>query len=429
MRPLQLHLNLDAQVRTPKPLGTLVAGVSHLTALTVLASMSLRLLSNLRFLRAGRRRSCQVASHFPRISVLVPARNEVASIAACVTSLLGQNYPNMEALVLDDGSTDGTGQLLDALQSQYPQLTVIHAADDPPPGWNGKSHACHILAQRATGEWLLFTDADTIHTPVSLETGLTLALALGADLLSALPYQRVESWSERLLVSFVLDFLPLTSVNLTAMWRGRSSRLLANGQYLLARAQKYRALGGHAAIAHALVDDFALARGFYSRGCTVALVNGAPLVECRMYRSFREVWNGFSKNLLSALTFSTESRPDSPQASQRHARVATVGRVLHVSLAALLFAWGYACVFVLPFIRLLSRDQRPITRRLAMLEISWLLALRGLVVRSLARPLDEIATTPLAAWGVMAISLAALYRRWRRLPIVWKQRRYTSPTA
>jgi chlorobactene glucosyltransferase len=344
---------------------------------------------------------------------LIPARDEADSITACVASLLSQTYSNFEVLVLDDGSTDGTSQLLDALQRQYPQLTVIHTVGDLPPGWNGKSYACHLLAQRATGEWLLFTDADTLHTPLSLERGLAQALALRADLLSALPYQRVETWSERLIVSFILDFLPLTSVNLAAMWRGRSRRLLANGQYLLARAQTYHALGGHAGIAHALVDDFALARRFRSQGYTIALVDGSSMLECRMYRSFREVWRGFSKNLLSALASSTELPPDSSRAPQRHGVIA---KVLRTSL------------FVLPSIQLLRRGQRPISRCLAALEVPWLLVLRGLVVRSLTRPPDEIATTPLAAWGVMAISLAALYRRWRRRPIVWKQRRYASPT-
>lgn len=424
---------LPGHAHTPSPVQPLFTGLSHLTAFALLASMSLRLLANLRFLRAARRLPAQAASDSPRISVLIPARNEAASITACVASLLAQTYPNSEVLVLDDGSTDGTGQLLGALQRQYPQLTLIHTTADPPPGWNGKSYACHLLAQRATGEWLLFTDADTLHTPTSLERGLAQALALRADLLSAFPYQRVETWSERLLVSFIMDFLPLTSVNLAAMWRGRSRRLLANGQYLLARAQTYRALGGHAAIARDLVDDFALARRFRSRGYTVVLVDGSPMLECRMYRSFHEVWRGFSKNLLIALapTPTAASASLSPSTAPRRPSVAV--SLLYGSLIppliSPLFAWSYACLFVLPFVRLLAPSQRPISRRLAALEVCSLLVLRSIVAHRLKRSSGEVITTPLAAWAVMAISLTALYRRWRRRPIVWKQRHYPNHTT
>jgi chlorobactene glucosyltransferase len=381
--------------------------VSHLVACSLLARMSLRLIANLRFLKLARRLPSLPALRSPRVSVLIPARNEASSIMACVTSLLSQKYPNMEALVLDDGSTDGTGQLLDTLKIQYPHLKVIHSADDPPAGWNGKSYACHRLAQHATGSWLLFTDADTVHSPVSIERGITQAMALHVRLLSAMPYQRVETWSERLMVSFIMDFLPLTTVNLDAMWRGRSARLLANGQYLLAHAQTYHAVGGHGAIARALVDDFALARRFRLRGYNVALVDGSPMLECRMYHRFQEVWRGFSKNLLSALTSSPASTSGG-----------SLANLIHASL----FAWSYACVFVLPFVRLRRREQRTI----AAIEVCWLLVLRGLVAMRIGRPPDEIVTTPISAWLVMAIGLRALYSRWRGRPIVWKQRHYAN---
>ena len=350
--------------------------VSHLVALSLLARMSLRLIANLRFLQAARRIPSLPARPLPRVSVLVPARNEAATITACVTSLLSQTYPTMEVLVLDDGSTDGTSQQLDALTRRYPQLTVISTTNDPPSGWNGKSYACHRLAQRATGEWLLFTDADTIHAPTSVEHGVIQACALHADLLSAFPSQRVETWSERFLVSFVMNFLPLTTVDLAAIWHGRTRHLLANGQYLLARAQTYNALGGHAAIAHALVDDFALARRFSAGGYTVALVDGASMLECRMYHSFREVWEGFSKNLLVALASSPAFL--SPAASS----TSLIRNVLANLLRSPLFAWGYACVYVLPFVRLLRCEQRSV----AVIEACWLLLLRSVVARHLKRP-------------------------------------------
>jgi chlorobactene glucosyltransferase len=371
----------------------------HLVALALLPLLGARLASNLRFLRRVRHQSVQPAAPLPRVSVLVPARNEASTISSCVMSLLHQRYPDMEVIVLDDGSTDGTGQQLDTLRAVYPRLQVMHAADEPPPGWNGKSYACHRLAARATGDWLLFTDADTIHMPHSLERGITQALALDAALLSAFPYQRARTWSERILVSFIMDFIPLVTLDFEAMWRGSGRRIAANGQYLLARAETYRAIGGHAGIHGERVDDFALARRFRASGYTVALVDGTSMLSCRMYRTFREVWNGFSKNLLSALTASSSRR-----------RFALWW--------APLFAWCYACLFVIPFYNLVFNGRKA----LASVEICGLFLLRGLVAWNIKRPPDEVLTTPLAAWGVLALGMGTLYRRWRKRPVTWKGR-------
>ncbi|HEX8983021.1 MAG TPA: glycosyltransferase [Ktedonobacterales bacterium] len=379
-----------------------LALASMLLALVTLGRLSLRFALNLRFLASAQRLAASATSgRAPRVSVLVPARNEIRGITACVESLLQQTYPDVELIVLDDGSTDGTTEALAALQSRFPALQVMRDADNPPPGWNGKSAACAQLATHATGEWLLFTDADTIHQPTSVASGLAQALGLRVALLSAIPLQQTRSWSERILVSFILDFLPLVGVDLSAMWSGARGRTVANGQYILAHAESYRALGGHASIATALVDDFALAQRFRESGHTVALVNGVSLLSCRMYTSAGEVWNGFTKNLLGALT-STGERPN----------------VLWYPL----FAWGYASVFVLPIAYLIIGEQR----ELAAVALGWLFLLRAATGIYLKRPLDEILTTPLAAWAVMALALSAMVRRWRGRGIEWKGRQYAS---
>ena len=140
------------------------------TALLVLAIFSYRLWRNLRFLRRGRA-AAQMIFRQPRVSVLVPARDEARTIVACIDSLANQNYSDVEILALDDHSVDETGALLDELATCYSSLTVIHGCENPPAGWNGKSYACHRLAARATGDWLLFTDADTRHLPGSIRSG------------------------------------------------------------------------------------------------------------------------------------------------------------------------------------------------------------------------------------------------------------------
>ena len=368
------------------------------TALLVLSVLTYRLQRNLRFLQQVKTAARRVDPS-PRVSILVPARNESCTIVHCIESLVQQNYPVYEVIVLNDQSSDNTGELLDELASRYSNLTVIHSSGNLLAGWNGKSYACHRLAAHATGEWLLFTDADTLHMPTSVAQGIAQASTLDADLLSAFPRQITESWGECIVVSFIIDFLPLIGIDLTQLWRGTSRATAANGQYLLVRASAYWAVGGHEAIGRELVDDFALAKRFRLCGFRVALVDGTSMLRCRMYRSAAEVWAGFSKNILLGMEATSGARRSRGW--------------------SLLFAWAYACIFVLPFLRLLFSG-----RLLPLLEISWLMALRQLVNHRFVRPRSEVITTPLAAWSVMALGLGALLRRRRGASIRWKGRDY-----
>jgi chlorobactene glucosyltransferase len=372
--------------------------LSHLTALLLLLLLTYRLLSNLNFLKWMRRQLPPKAAGQPRVSILVPARNEETTIANCVTSLLDQEYPDFEVIVLNDGSTDSTGVQLDALAAAYPTLRVIHAHDTLPAGWNGKSFACHRLAAQASGEWLLFTDADTQHMPHSVARGMAQALALNVDLLSAFPAQETVTWSERIFVSFIIDFLPLVALDFRSIYQGKGSTSGANGQYLLLRADVYRRTGGHAAISRQTLDDFALAKTLRLGGYRIALTDGRELLRCRMYRSAPELWQGFSRSLTHGLELSS-TKPLS-------------------AAWAILFAWGYSALFVNPFSALLSST----FRRLAILELLWLALLRLIVSRHLRRSLLEVLTTPAAAWGVMALGMTTLYRRWRGRKVNWKGR-------
>lgn len=374
---------------------------SHVTTLTILAVITYRLWSNLRFLNWARRRASKLPATTPPVSVLIPARNEAATITTCVDSLIWQEYPNLEVIALDDQSNDDTGAQLDMIAACCSNLRVIHATDDPPIGWNGKSYACYRLCELATGDWLLFTDADTLHSPQSVAQGIAYAEALGVDMLSIFPHQRTQSWSERLIVSFIIDFLPLVGLDFGAIWHGDGQRIAANGQYMMIRAASYRAVGGHQAIATAMVDDFALAKLLRDNGYKIALLNGTSLLSCRMYHNASEVWQGFVKNILLGLeTSSHEKQP---------------------RWWPILFAWGYACLFLTPYFNLASRRQT----KLALLEIGWLGALRAISGLYLNRPPSEALTTPFGTLGVMAFGLAALYGRWRGQKISWKGRLYS----
>lgn len=374
--------------------------VAHLTALLLLVVLTWRVYSNLRFLK----RTVQNTSRdgeYPRVSVLVPVRNESDNIRRCIESLANQGYPALEIIVLDDASTDDTLQQLHQLALRYANLRIIEGSSGPPPSWNGKSYACQRLSEQANGEWLLFTDADTIHFSESVSKGIQQALRLKVDLLSAIPYQQTESWSERLMVSFIMDFLPVMGIDFRQLPTNTGQRVIANGQYILVRADVYRELGGHCAIHSALIDDFALADLFAQHGHGTAIVNGASMVACRMYRNAAEVWSGFSKNMMLALqTYSGQRR--------------SLG-------AALLFGWGYAALFFFPYYNLIAGSGS----LLALLEITWLVGLRLAVGRTFHRPVIESLWVLPSAVGVMLLGLYSLCLRFQKRHILWKGRAYT----
>jgi len=253
-------------------------------------------LSNLRRLRRLDRYPPSPAT--PRVSVLVPARNEEANIGACVTSLLAQDYPDLEVVVLNDHSTDRTGEIL-AEMTRGERLRVV-AGRDLPEGWLGKHWACHQLAEAASGELLLFTDADTRHGPASVRHGVAALHAEGADLLTAVPFEETVTAAEQLIVP-VIPWSILTFLPLEVAYRTRSPAFSATiGQYMLFRANAYRAIGGHAAIATDPVDDISLGRRIKGGGFRWRLADATGDVRCRMYQNAEQVFEGFSKNLFSA---------------------------------------------------------------------------------------------------------------------------------
>jgi chlorobactene glucosyltransferase len=238
----------------------------------------------------------------PLVSYLVPVRNEARNIASCVQSLLAQDYPSFEVLVLDDQSDDGTRKILEQIAGSQPKLRVIDGAQLP-EGWLGKNWACAQLATQARGELLFFTDADTFHQPQTLNTVVTALLGENADLLTGFPRQEMHSWLERYLVPFfswaVLCFIPLGLA-----YRLRLPFLSAAvGQVMLFRCQAYQAIGGHESIRSSMVDDLSLSRKINAAGLRWRVVTLADLISCRMYHSGREAIAGFAKNLFAAFDY------------------------------------------------------------------------------------------------------------------------------
>jgi chlorobactene glucosyltransferase len=229
-----------------------------------------------------------------RVSVIIPARNEEANIARAVRSAAGQQGVR-EIIVVDDGSTDRTRVILGGLRREIPVLRALRA-DALPEGWTGKSHAVTLGARAAAGEWLLFTDADTEHRPGSLAALLERAEAAHADLLSISPGQRTPTWWEK-------SVIPLVYVHLARLYRFEdvsnpdSPVAAANGQYVLIRREAYQRAGGHEAVRGEILEDVALARRVKASGGMLLFLPGAAWAETRMYRTFADMWQGWTKNL------------------------------------------------------------------------------------------------------------------------------------
>ncbi len=229
-----------------------------------------------------------------KVSVIVPARNEEANIERVVRSLAGQQSVR-EILVVDDNSSDRTAEIARALKEEIPTFRLLRV-DSLPEGWLGKNYAVALGAREAAGEWLLFTDADTEHLPGSLAATLEIAEREGADLLSLSPGQITPTWWEKAVI-------PLVYVNLARLYRfddvsnPKSPMAAANGQYLLIRRAVYERIGGHEAIRDKVLEDVELAKRVKAAGGKLIFLPGAKWVQTRMYRTFGEMWRGWTKNL------------------------------------------------------------------------------------------------------------------------------------
>jgi glycosyltransferase involved in cell wall biosynthesis len=228
----------------------------------------------------------------PTVSIIVPARNEEACLGTCMQSLQAQAGVSFEIIVVDDGSTDRTREIAES----FAGVRVIEAASLP-PGWSGKTNAMLTGARAAQGEWLLFTDADTMHLPGSLARAVVEAKRRGAALLSYSPAQEVHGFWERAIMPVIFAELAAT-YRPSEVSNPASPAAAANGQYLLISREAYDAVGGHEAVGGSLLEDVALARAVKASGRKIFFRFGGDAVRTRMYRSFEELREGWTKNLV-----------------------------------------------------------------------------------------------------------------------------------
>jgi GT2 family glycosyltransferase len=228
------------------------------------------------------------------VSAIIPARNEEASIARAVESVAAQ--PEIaEIIVVDDQSTDRTAAILAELSERIPKLKILHTRALP-QGWVGKNYAVTLAVDVAQGDWLLFTDADTCHMPGSTCRALADAVDHNAVLVSYSPEQELGSFWERVLIPFVFCRLS-ARFSFARVNDPKLPDAAANGQFLLILRDVYQKVGGHAAIASEVLDDVALARRVKQAGYQIYFTAPIGIIRTRMYRSFRALWEGWTKNL------------------------------------------------------------------------------------------------------------------------------------
>jgi len=369
----------------------------------LLAVVLLNLLLNLRALRKPKS-DVQLPEPAPLISVLVPARNEEANIGVCLESLRQQDYPNFEILVLDDSSTDGTADVVAGIAAEDSRVRLLKG-QPLPSGWAGKTFACHQLAQEARGSWLLFTDADTVHSPSMLRRVLGVALVSHAVLISGFPYQRTTSIWQKMALPIMCYFMLLCWMPLWLLQRSRRNLpSVAIGQFLFFSADEYRSIGGHEAVRSRIMEDVWLGREVARHHYKQLTLDLSSLVSCQMYREFGTMWDGIARWLYVVASLSLVSL------------VGLMAVVLFLFLAPFLwlvyglllaqpdFAWGV----------------------LVTLQVAIVFLARYLAGRRFSQPKSSVILHPVGMLFIVLIVFYASYQRLTGGGVRWKGRVYGS---
>lgn len=250
----------------------------------------------------------------PLISICIPARNEANNIEKLLNSCFAQTYQNLQILVLDDESTDGTTEILANLSKKHSSLTVIKG-NPKPNNWLGKPWACHQLSSYARGDFLVFLDADTWLEKSAISDLVTLTNERKLDAMTVWPEQVTHSFWEKIVIPQVyyvlFTVLPVRFTQEVPWWvpnlfqSGFRKVFSAGcGQCFVFSRASYESIGGHASVRNKVVEDVELARLLRSKGLTLGMLHGYGSVCCRMYTNHHEILQGFRKNFFSGFGYS-----------------------------------------------------------------------------------------------------------------------------
>ncbi len=371
--------------------------VYQLTVLMVLVGFMVGTLLNLRVYR-----QIPLADDLDlgQAAILVPARNEAANIGECLGSLLLQDYTNFTVYVLDDQSEDETPSILHEIAGAEPRVVLLSGAAKP-SDWAGKVWACSQLGARALedgAEWLLFLDADTRARPSLLSSLIFAAKQKGASMATTFPMQVTGTFWEWVAMP-VLHFLITTFLPIALVMDSKFPTVAAGcGQVELFTRESYVRTGGHTAVKWSFHDGLQLARHVKREHLVVLLCDASHLVTCRMYKTGKEVWNGFVRNAYEGL--------------------GSVGALITVtSLTLLFFVFPYAFLLCALALKL------PSWGWLCFLQVMVIIAIRLLQAKRFGH-ISSVILHPLSMLMLVAVQWTSFWRHLRGSSTDWKGRKY-----
>lgn len=235
------------------------------------------------------------ADALPKVTILIPAKDEGERIRACIESALAQDYSNFNVIAIDDRSTDNTGAVMDDIAAKHPNLKAFHNTVAPPPGWTGKNNALHQGQKYADGDWLLFVDSDVVLERDVLSSCVEMLLRKDFDMVSLLPRLESHGAWESLLVPLCASaassmyLVPLTNNHLM------KNAAFGNGQFLMLKRTAYDAIGGHETVRDRYCEDVEIARLLKTTGWKPRVAWGNEFCSVRMYNSLENIFKGWGR--------------------------------------------------------------------------------------------------------------------------------------
>ncbi len=337
----------------------------------------------------------------PLVSVLIPARDEEDNIAICLKSLIKQDYPNFEILVLDDSSSDNTAAIVSRFMDEDNRIRLIRGKPLP-EDWAGKPFACYQLAKQAKGAWLLFVDADTIHSSDMLSSVIPQAIETKPSMLSGFPEQLTSSIPQKAAVPTIYFII----FSLFPLWLFQRSKepkpSLAIGQFLLFPTEEYWRIGGHYTVKSRVLEDVWLGIEVSRRNGRHLTVDLSSLVSSNMYQTPVSMWQGLTRCIYS------------------------VAEISNIALIGLLIV-GYFC-FLAPFYWLLNDlffvDASLALRAVVMSQVAVLLAMRWFVDNRFKAPLISTVFHPVGLFFIITTCIYAIAKQAVGASVSWKNRFY-----